>query len=61
MYIQEQEEREFHHDSLADVDRFDAMLYAAEHPEVAWVSGGMGGVYANPYYTGPEVPHPESY
>ena len=32
-----------------------------EHPDLAWILTPRDVWYKNPYYEGPEVPHPEDY
>ena len=59
MNIQEQEERDFHHSTAAEWDRAEAYDLGAADPDVAWVLTDRDVWHANPYYVGPEVPHPE--
>ncbi len=59
MNIQEQEERDFHHSTPAEWDRAEAYELGAMDSSVAWVLTDRDVWHANPYYEGPEVPHPE--
>lgn len=61
MNIQEQEERDFYHDSEGAVDRFDTYLgaYNRRDTEHAWLLSDRDVWYRNPYYSGPPQPHPE--
>ena len=59
MNIQEQEERDFNHSTPAEWDRAEAHDMGAAEPDVAWVLTDRDVWHANPYYEGPEVPHPE--
>ncbi len=37
-----------------------ALTVGALHPDRAWIFSDRDVWYANPFYTGPAVPHPES-
>ena len=54
-----EEHCEFHYDSDADVDRYEACLEGLRNPHEAWVLSGRDVWYANPYYHGEPQPHPE--
>jgi hypothetical protein len=47
--------------SAAEWDRFDAQLAGERRPGQAWICSDRDVWYPNPYYTGPAVPHPESF
>ncbi len=57
--IQEIEEAEFHHSSIAEWDAFEAKLEGEKHPDRCWILSDRDVWYRNPYYTGPEQPHPD--
>lgn len=57
--VQEQEERDFRPSSIGEWDAFEAQLAGEQHPERAWILSDRDCWYANPYYKGPPVPHPE--
>lgn len=59
MFDTEQEHREFHYSTDAEWDVAGARERGAEHPERAWILSDRDVWYANPYYTGPKVRHPE--
>jgi hypothetical protein len=61
MNIQEQEERDFYHDSAANVDRFDVYLGAANRNDTTsdWLLSDRDVWYPNPYFVGVRGPHPE--
>lgn len=61
MFIQEQEEREFTITTAAEWDREDARERGYARPDLCWIASGCDVWYRNPYYVGPEQPHPESY
>ena len=57
--VQEQEERDFHVSSDSEWDRAEACEAGAAEPDRAWILTDRDVWHANPYYTGPAVPHPE--
>ena len=57
--IQAQEERDFHVASDSEWDRAGASEMGAEDRDRAWILSDRDVWYANPYYVGPAVPHPE--
>ena len=57
--VQEQEERDFHVASDSEWDRAGASEIGAEDRDRAWILTDRDVWHANPYYTGPAVPHPE--
>lgn len=57
----EEEHAEFHYSSLAELDAEEARIYGEANPDRAWILTGADVWHANPYYKGPEVPHPEAY
>lgn len=59
MFDTEQEHRDFHYASDAEWDRTGAYEVGAAHPERAWIASDRDSWYANPYYVGPPVRHPE--
>jgi hypothetical protein len=63
MNIQEQEERDFYHDSASAVDRFYVELgaYNRNDTESAWLLSDRDVWYRNPFYTGDPQLHPEFY
>jgi len=63
MNIQEQEERDFYRDSTSDVDKYDAVLHAYNSGDTThqWILSDRDCWYKNPYYVGPDQPHPESF
>jgi hypothetical protein len=44
---------------IAQADRQYAEGYGQDHRQQAWVLSDRDVWYANPYYIGPAVPHPE--
>jgi hypothetical protein len=63
MNIQEQEELDFYRDSIGTVDRFDTELHAYNSGDTThqWILSDRDCWYKNPFYVGPDQPHPESY
>ena len=59
MNIQEQEERDFEHTTPCEWDRAEAHEAGAVNQHLAWILTDRDVWHANPYYVGPEVPHPE--
>ena len=45
--------------TLAEADAHSVLWEGAEHPEKAWLLSDRDVWYANPYYRGPSVRHPE--
>lgn len=62
MNIQEQEERDFYPATAGEVDRFDTFLGAANRgdTEHQWLLSDRDVWYRNPFYSGPDQPHPET-
>lgn len=54
-----EEELNFTYTTDAEWDRAEARELGEHYPERAWVCTGRDVWHANPYYTGPAVPHPE--
>jgi hypothetical protein len=50
---------DFTYASDADWDRADALERGAARPDLAWIATDRGVWHRNPFYRGPEVPHPE--
>jgi hypothetical protein len=46
--------------SMGEADRQFAESIGSQYPEHAWVLSDRDVWYANPFYKGPRVPHPES-
>lgn len=55
-----EEHHDFHYASEAEWDREGAYERGARRPEQAWILSSRDVWYANPFYSGPPVPHPES-
>lgn len=60
MHPHEQEEIEFHYSSMQEWDREEARQLGQSDPDRAWVLTGNDVWLRNPYYHGPDVPHPEA-
>ena len=58
-YDQYQEHCDFEYSSTSDWDRAEAYEKGAANPDKAWILTGADVWHENPFYTGPEVPHPE--
>lgn len=60
-YYSEREEALFEEATVTFADRVDHAAYVAgaENTDVAWILSDRDVWYANPYYVGPPVPHPE--
>lgn len=54
-----EEHLDFHYSSDAEWDYAGARQIGSFHPERAWISSDRDVWYANPFYTGLPVPHPE--
>ena len=52
-------DEDFHYVTDAEWDREGAAERGYANPELAWVLSDRDVWYANPYYRGPKVPHPE--
>ena len=52
-------DEEFYYPTESEIDRHCAYALGQSRPESAWVLSDRDAWYRNPYYTGPEVPHPE--
>jgi hypothetical protein len=50
---------EFHYASDAEWDRAEALELGAANPDRAWINTDRDVWHRNPFYTGPEVKHPE--
>ncbi len=59
MTEQEREEREFTITSMAEWDRNDAYERGFHRKDQQWVLSDRDVWYKNPYYHGPDQPHPE--
>lgn len=59
MNIQQQEHDAFTYATDTDWDNADALQRSHENTGDAWVLTDRDVWHANPFYTGPEVPHPE--
>ena len=59
MFDAYQEHCDYHYASDAEVDQAEAHAAGAEDDQQAWILSDRDVWYANPYYMGPEVPHPE--
>ncbi len=59
---QEQEEYDFYPANAGEVDHFDTVLGAVNRgdTENQWLLSNRDVWYRNPYYTGPDQPHPEA-
>lgn len=57
--IQAQEERDFNVASDSEWDRAGAAQIGSEDRSRAWILSDRDVWYANPFYTGPAVRHPE--
>ena len=57
--IQAQEERDFHVATDAEWDAAGAAQIGSEDRDRAWILSDRDVWYANPYYNGPKVRHPE--
>jgi hypothetical protein len=57
--VQEQEERDFTHTSEAEWDAEDARDRGSRRTDCQWICSDRDVWYRNPYYTGPDQPHPE--
>lgn len=47
--------------TIGEADRHYATAIGSENPERAWILSDRDVWYANPYYHGPAVSHPEDY
>jgi len=54
-----EEHRDFHYSTDAEWDREGAREIGRDHPERAWIASDRDVWYANPFYQGPPVRHPE--
>ena len=54
-----QEHCDYHYATDAEIDQASAHAAGAEDDQQAWILSDRDVWYANPYYNGPEVPHPE--
>ena len=53
------EEATFHYATDAEWDRASALELGAANPDRAWILTDRDAWHRNPFYTGPERPHPE--
>ena len=54
-----EEHNDFHYATAQEWDNAEASELGAANPDQAWVLTDRDVWHANPYYVGPEVPHPE--
>ena len=54
-----EDDLDFHYSTDAEWDRAEARELGALHPERAWIVTDRDVIHANPFYTGPKVPHPD--
>ncbi len=52
-------EEHFEYSSDTDWDNAEASELGAKHPEKCWILTDRDVWHRNPYYQGPDVPHPE--
>jgi len=52
---------DFHYASDADWDNADAWERGMQNSESAWILTSRDVWHPNPFYCGPQVPHPEDY
>lgn len=57
--IQEQEEHDFCHATIREVDQYEANLLGVENPDCEWILTGADVWHRNPFFTGTPGPHPE--
>ena len=60
MYNAYQEHCDFHYSSDTELDQAEASERGETRPDCAWICTVRDVWHANPFYTGPAVPHPES-
>jgi hypothetical protein len=58
-YEQWVEDRDLTVATNSDWDRAEAFEVGASRPDLAWIVTDRDVWHANPFYTGPPVPHPE--
>ena len=58
-YEQWTEDRDLTVATNSDWDRAEAFEVGASRPDLAWIVTDRDVWHANPFYTGPPVPHPE--
>jgi len=56
----EYDDRDFYYSSDDDWDRANAFEMGADRPNQAWILTDRDVWHPNPFYKGPEMPHPES-
>ena len=62
MYNNQWEEHcDYNYSSDAEIDRDNATWDGHKYPDRAWLLSPRDVWYANPYYKGAPVPHPESW
>lgn len=61
MNIQAIEEAEFTHSTPAEWDRAEARDIGEHNPDQQWVLTDRDVWHENPFYQGPNTPHPEEY
>jgi hypothetical protein len=49
----------FYYSTASEWDRAEALEVGAEYPSQAWILTDRDVWHKNPFYTGPDVPHPE--
>jgi len=47
--------------TMTELDRLEAYSKGEANPDSCWVLTGADVWHRNPYYTGPNEPHPENY
>jgi hypothetical protein len=61
MFNSLQEHNDFHYSSDSEWDSAAAWEIGQQRKDRAWILTDRDVWHANPFYTGPRVPHPESY
>jgi hypothetical protein len=46
-------------DSVGEIDRESARERGSRQPHICWISSDRDAWYRNPYYQGPDQPHPD--
>lgn len=60
-YHEHSDDQDFHYASDHELDREEARILGAQSPHRAWIATDRDVWHRNPYYNGPDVPHPEDY
>lgn len=55
------DDADFHYSTAAEWDREAAREIGAANPNQAWIVTDRDVIYANPFYQGPPVRHPDDY